>query len=206
MKIHTLVLGGLSTNCYIWEDDKTKTAIVIDPADSADEIISYAKEREIKITEIILTHGHFDHMLGLYDLKQKTGAKVSVFEKTVSFIEDDALNLSYHMGRKVMPVKADNILYDNDVIDFGGNLITVIHTPGHTEDSICLFCGDTLISGDTLFLRSVGRYDFPTGDGDKEIKSIKERLMVLPDETKVYTGHGGATTIGEERRENPYLR
>ncbi len=206
MKIHTLVLGELSTNCYILEDEGTKTAIVIDPADTADKIIGYAEERGIKITDIILTHGHFDHMSGLYDIKQKTNAKLSVFEKTTAFIEDGSLNLSYHMGRECLPAKADKILRDRDVIDFNGNIITIIHTPGHTEDSICLSCGDVLISGDTLFSRSIGRYDFPTSDGYEEIKSIREKLMVLPDDTKVYTGHGETTTIGEERRENPYLR
>lgn len=205
MILHTLVLGELQTNCYIWADEATGDAIVIDVPDSADRIIAFAEDNNLKITDIILTHGHFDHMLALGELKEKTGAKLSVFEKTVAFLTEDSLNLGGHMGIRCESVSADKILYDGDIIDFCGNQIKVMSTPGHTEDSICLLCGDTLISGDTLFRRSVGRWDFPTGDMNKEINSIKEILFELPDETKVYPGHGAATTIGEERRGNPYL-
>ncbi len=206
MKIHTLVLGALGTNCYIWEDEETKSAIVIDAPDDADKIIEYAKNHGIKICDIILTHGHFDHILALSELKQKTGARLCVFSKTVPFLENSNLNLGFSMGMECQAADADKILHDGDVIDFNGNQITIIHTPGHTEDSICLYFKDTLISGDTLFRLSVGRWDFPTGDAAEEVKSIKEKLMVLPDETRVYPGHGAATTIGEERRGNPYIR
>lgn len=204
MKIHTLVLGDLQTNCYIWADEGTGNAIVVDVPDSADKIIDFADKNGLKITDIILTHGHFDHMLGLAELKEKTGAELSVFEKTVDFINEKNLNLGFHMGVECPIAEADRILKDGDEIDFHGNKIKVIHTPGHTADSICLFLDDTLISGDTLFRRSVGRWDFPTGDMYKEIASIKEILFKLPDETVVYPGHGAATTIGEERRGNPY--
>lgn len=206
MKVHTLVLGALQTNCYIWEDEQTKSAIVIDVPDCADKIIDYAESQGIKITDIILTHGHFDHMLGLAELKEITGATLSVFEKTVPFLTEGGLNLGHHMGAKCRDAEADKILHDKDVIDFNKNQITVISTPGHTEDSICLLCEDVLMSGDTLFYRSVGRWDFPTGNAEQEIQSIKQRLLTLPDDTKVYPGHGAATTIGEERRGNPYLR
>ena len=204
MKIYTLALGELQTNCYIWADGETGNAMVIDVPDSADKIISFAEKNGLNITDIVLTHGHFDHMLALAELKEKTGAELSVFEKTVSFIKDENLNLGYHMGVVCEGAEADRILKDGDIIDFYDNKIKVLHTPGHTEDSICLLCGDVLISGDTLFRRSVGRWDFPTGDMNKEIASIKEILFSLPDETKVYPGHGAATTIGEERRGNPY--
>ena len=109
------------------------------------------------------------------------------------------------MGAEYEPIKPDKIFKDGDIIDFCGNSIRVIHTPGHTEDSVCLLCGNTLISGDTLFRRSVGRWDHPTGDMKQEMASIKNRLMTLPDDTLVYPGHGAPTTIGEERRENPYV-
>lgn len=205
MVIHTLVLGNLQTNCYIWEDENTKTAIVVDAPDNADAIIDFASKSGIQITDIILTHGHFDHMLALCELKAKTGARLSVFEKTVEFINIPSLNLSGYMGEECKSAEADRLLKDGDIIELGENKIKVIHTPGHTSDSICLLSGDTLISGDTLFRFSVGRGDFPTGDMNEEIKSIKEKLMPLPDDTKVYSGHGPATTIGEERRGNPYI-
>lgn len=204
MKIHSLVLGELSTNCYIWEDENTKNAIVIDAPASADRVINKAAELGVKITDVILTHGHFDHMLALKELCEKTGAKLSVFHETEKFLEHKSFNLCAFAGAEFDYIKPDKIFYENDVIDFYGNEIKVIWTPGHTADSICLLWDDTLISGDTLFSRGVGRWDFPTGDGRKEIESIKSKLYVLPDETKVYPGHGPSTTIGEEKRENPY--
>ncbi len=205
MKIHRLIVGELQTNCYLWADETTGNTIVVDAPDCADKIIEAAEKRELRITDIILTHGHFDHMLGLYDLKQKTGAKLSVFEKTTEFIKDRELNLCHYAKTAYTPAKPDVLLHDGDAIDFYGNKISVIHTPGHTADSICLLNDNTLISGDTLFRQSIGRTDHPTGNTAEEISSINERLMVLSDEIKVYPGHGFSTTIGKERQGNPYL-
>lgn len=205
MNIHRLTVGELQTNCYLWSDETTGNTIVIDVPDHADKIIEAAEKRGLKITDIILTHGHFDHMLALADLKQKTGAKLSVFEKTTDFIKDRVLNLCHYVNADYTPATPDVILKDGDVIDFYGNKISVIHTPGHTADSICLLNGKTLISGDTLFKLSVGRWDHPTGSMEEEISSITEKLMVLPDDVTVYPGHGFSTTIGKERAGNPYL-
>ena len=119
MKIHTLVLGDLQTNCYIWADEGTGNAIVIDVPDSADKIIDFADKNGLKITDIILTHGHFDHMLGLAELKEKTGAELSVFEKTVDFINEKNLNLGFHMGVECPIAEADRILKDGDEITIG---------------------------------------------------------------------------------------
>ncbi len=204
MKIHSLVLGELSSNCYIWEDENTKNAIVIDAPAQADRIIAYAEKLGLKITDVILTHGHFDHMLALKDLCEKTGASFLAFHKTENFLKDKSLNLCSFARVDFEYIKPDKLLYEGDIIDFYGNEIKLISTPGHTEDSICLLYGDTLISGDTLFSRGVGRWDFPTGNGREEINYIKEKLYVLADRTKVYPGHGPSTTIGEEKRENPY--
>lgn len=204
MKIHSLVLGDLSTNCYIWEDENTKNAMVIDVPDQADRIIKKAEELGVKITHIILTHGHFDHMLALRELCEKTEARFLVFHKTADFLKDKNLNLCNFARVSFDYIKPDELLLDGDVIDFFGNEIKLISTPGHTEDSICLIYENTLISGDTLFSRGVGRWDFPTGNGREEINSIKEKLYVLSDDIKVYPGHGPSTTIGEEKRENPY--
>ncbi len=205
MKIHRLVFGELQTNCYLWADEASSNTIVVDAPDCADKIIEAAEKLNLKITDIILTHGHFDHTLALFELKEKTGAKLSVFEKTTEFIKDRVLNLCHYVDADYTPARPDAILKDGDVIDFYGNKISVIHTPGHTADSICLLCDDTLISGDTLFRLSVGRWDHPTGNMNDEISSITEKLMVLPDDVKVYPGHGFSTTIGKEREGNPYL-
>jgi glyoxylase-like metal-dependent hydrolase (beta-lactamase superfamily II) len=145
-------------------------------------------------------------MLGLAELKEKTGAELSVFEKTVDFINEKNLNLGFHMGVECPIAEADRILKDGDEIDFHGNKIKVIHTPGHTEGGVCYLFDNTLVSGDTLFLNSIGRFDFPLGSFEDEINSIKNKLMCLSDDIKVYPGHGFSTSIGRERKENPYLQ
>ncbi len=206
MTLYTLVLGQLSNNCYIWADEKTKDAMVVDAPDKADEIIAFAGDKGLKITDIVLTHGHFDHILALKELKEKTGATLSVFEKTADFMRDPVRNLAQYMNIEIPPTKPDKLLKDGDEIDFRGNKIKVLHTPGHTEDSICLLSGKTLLSGDTLFRLSVGRWDHPTGNMIEEINSINDKLMPLPDDTEVYPGHGPSTTIGEERKGNPYIK
>lgn len=206
MLFYTLVLGQLSTNCYICADEDTKNALVIDVPDEAEKILSFAEEKGIKITDIILTHGHFDHILALKKVKDKTGAKLSIFEKTERFLCDPIYNLAQYMNKKIVPVEADRILKDGDVFDFYGTEFKIIHTPGHTEDSICLLCGDTLFSGDTLFKQSIGRWDHPTGDVKEELASVKNRLMNLADDTKVCPGHGETTTIGDERKGNMYIQ
>lgn len=206
MTLYTLVLGQLSNNCYIWADEKTKDAMVVDAPDKADEIIAFARDKGLKITDIVLTHGHFDHILALKELKEKTGATLSVFEKTADFMRDPVRNLAQYMNIEIPPTKPDRLLKDGDEIDFRGNKIKVLHTPGHTEDSICLLSGKTLLSGDTLFRLSVGRWDHPTGNMIEEINSINDKLMPLPDDTEVYPGHGPSTTIGEERKGNPYIK
>lgn len=206
MTLYMIVLGQLSNNCYIWADEKTKDAMVVDAPDKADEIIAFAGDKGLKITDIVLTHGHFDHILALKELKEKTGATLSVFEKTADFMRDPVRNLAQYMNIEIPPTKPDKLLKDGDEIDFRGNKIKVLHTPGHTEDSICLLSGKTLLSGDTLFRLSVGRWDHPTGNMIEEINSINDKLMPLPDDTEVYPGHGPSTTIGEERKGNPYIR
>ena len=143
--------------------------------------------------------------LRLRNLK-KNRATLSVFEKTADFMRDPVRNLAQYMNIEIPPTKPDKLLKDGDEIDFRGNKIKVLHTPGHTEDSICLLSGKTLLSGDTLFRLSVGRWDHPTGNMIEEINSINDKLMPLPDDTEVYPGHGPSTTIGEERKGNPYIK
>ncbi len=205
MVFHQLALGQLETNCYILADEETGNAAVIDAPDRADTILAFLKERGYTLTDIILTHGHFDHMLALKELKENTDATLSVHENGVAFLQDSKNNLCHYVGKTWTPVEPDVLLRDGDILTLGGKEFRVIHTPGHTADCICLYGEGILLAGDTLFQRSVGRTDHPTGSLQQEVESIQKKLMILPDETVVYPGHGPATTIGEERRGNPYL-
>ncbi len=205
MELYKLSLGALGTNCYLLADGNTKQAAVIDAPDEAETILGFLNEKGLTLTDIILTHGHFDHILALGELKEKTGAKLSVHENGKLFLSDGSHNLCHHVRIDWTPVQPDVLLKDGEVLTLGGQEFRVLHTPGHTSDCICLYGGGILLSGDTLFQRSIGRTDHPTGDYHQEIASIQEKLMPLLDETVVYPGHGPSTTIGEERRGNPYL-
>lgn len=206
MRFHRLVLGALGTNCYIIADENTNEAIMFDAPDNSDIILEFLKENGYTLKKIMLTHGHYDHILALDDLKRETEAMICIHSKEAEFLEDYNLNLSAMMNSPYKKVSADTQLSDGDVIKFHDIDIKVIHTPGHTGGGVCYLIGDILISGDTLFDHSIGRTDMPTGDFDTLISSIKTKLMSLDDGIKVYPGHGAETTIGIERKENPYLR
>lgn len=206
MLFHNLTLGALGTNCYILADENTKQAIVVDVPDRADSITEFLYEKGYTLTAIVLTHGHYDHILALSQLKHNFRVPVMIHQNGADFLKDDNLNLGIYMGKRFEPMEADKLLKDGDTVEFGDVKLEVMHTPGHTSDSICLYGEGVLISGDTLFCGSVGRSDLPTGNMDQEINSIKTRILPLPDETKVCPGHGALSTIGDERKGNPYLR
>jgi len=206
MKLHTLSLGALSTNCYILADEASGKAVVIDAPDNADKILAFLNQEGYTLTEIILTHGHFDHILALEALKKATGAPVSIHQNGAVSLNDGINNLCHYVGMDWTPVQPDRLLHEGDTITVGNLSFQVLHTPGHTSDCICLYGEGIAICGDTLFQGSIGRVDHPTGNMQQEIDSIQQKLMPLPDETVVYPGHGPSTTIGRERRENPYLQ
>lgn len=205
-KLETLVLGALQTNCYIVYNDESKEAIVIDPADQVDKIINFLKGNDLVCKGIMLTHGHFDHILALADLKGKTGADVYAHEKEAELLGDPLLNASSQTGQS-LSLKADVSLKDGQVLDLIGFNIKVIHTPGHTAGGVTYLFEEqnVLISGDTLFYGSIGRSDLPTGEGRVLIDSIKTKLMVLDEKIDVYPGHGSPTTIGFEKKHNQFL-
>lgn len=202
MFFHRFVLGELATNSYIIADEDTKNAVLFDAPDNANKILDYLQKKELILKKIFLTHAHFDHILALKEIKEATGAKILLHKDEEKYLKDNSLNLS---PKPLDLPEADQLLDDNEVISLDQLTIRVIHTPGHTEGSVCYLVNDVLISGDTLFLGSIGRADFPLGNFEDEISSIKEKLMLLDDEAKVYPGHGFSTKIGKERKENPYL-
>ncbi len=191
------------TNCYFLESENA--AIVIDPGYERESILTFLNKNEGKERLILLTHGHFDHIGGADYLRQKTGVKIGIGALDVPALSDDDLNCAYLFKRKLEPFSADYKYLDDDLIKVGDIELKVIFTPGHTVGGVSYLCGDNLFSGDTLFKTSVGRTDFAGGSFEELEKSIK-KLYTLPDETVVYSGHGESSTIGFEKKYNPFVR
>jgi glyoxylase-like metal-dependent hydrolase (beta-lactamase superfamily II) len=194
-------VGPLRTNCYLASDKNSGKAVVIDPGFPENRIQEQIKNDGIFPLYTINTHGHADHISG----NSFFGLPVLIFESETDFLTDPRLNLSFLYRGKVEPPGDIKILTDGDIIEVGAVSFEVIHTPGHTPGGICLRFQDILFSGDTLFFEGIGRSDCPGGNQEELISSIKNKLMILPDNTKVYPGHGPETTIGHERLMNPFL-
>ncbi len=205
MIIDGLVVGPLASNCYIVGSGSNKEGMIIDPGAEAVVILKKVDDLGLDIKYIVLTHGHIDHVAALKEVKEATGAKVAIHADDASSLQGQAFfaeqfGLSYQV-----PPSPDRLLKDGDSIDIGDLHFLVLHTPGHSPGGICLLGQGVVFSGDTLFNYGIGRYDLPGGDYNQLMKSIDTKLMVLPDETTVYPGHGPGTTIGAERLANPFL-
>ncbi len=198
-------VGPIESNCYIIGCEKTGEGAVVDPGDEGGRIIKRLEDLGLKCKYIILTHGHADHIGALQEVREATGAKVLIHKQDADMLTNPALNLSMMLGLVMKFKEADRLLEEGDEIQVGEITFEVIHTPGHTPGGITLKTDDVLITGDTLFAGSVGRSDFPGGSHRTLINSIKTKLLVFPGETKVYSGHGPATTIGYEKKYNPFL-
>lgn len=204
LKTKTITVGMIGTNCYIVYDEENHRCVIIDPGAQADKIIRNMDELSVKPEAILLTHGHFDHILAVDDLRNKyNGLKVYALEEEKTLLKDSEMNLS---SKFEVTVTLNNVEYikDNAVLNFMGHDINVIATPGHTPGGCCYYIEDngSLYSGDTLFCESYGRTDMPYGSMSEIVRSIAERLMPLPEDTIVYPGHEMSTTIGHERKYN----
>jgi len=202
MEIIMRTVGILAANCYILRNQDE--AVVIDPGGNPELIIPLIGKR--KLAYIINTHGHYDHIAGNNPLKAHYDTKLLVSEEDYQMLFNPQMNLSIMVGSPFISMAPDVLLHDGDRIEFDNQTFEVLLTPGHTKGSICIKAGKHLFSGDTLFYHSVGRTDLPTGSIDELKRSILTRLYTLPDDTKVYTGHGEDTTIGEEKRYNEFVR
>lgn len=199
-------VGPMDANCYIIGDEKTKEAAVVDPGAEGRRILGRLEKLGLKCKYIILTHGHVDHVGALNEVREATAADVLIHKEDAGMLISPAQNLSLFMGSVLKFKEAERLLEDRDKIQVGDVIMEVLHTPGHTPGGICLVVpGEGIITGDTLFAGSVGRSDFPGGSHDVLINSVKTRLLVFPDDTMVYPGHGPASTIGSEKKYNPFL-
>lgn len=207
MEIKRLVLGLVRTNCYIVYSEETKKAVIIDPAADSRRIMEEISGLGIVPEAILLTHGHFDHMLAAESLKNGYQIPICVHKADAELVKHPDLNCSQQFLHMSYSISADEELEDGQNLRFLDGAFTVLSTPGHTEGSCCYYAKEDniLFSGDTLFQESVGRTDLPTGSAAKLVNSIRERLFVLPEDTLVLSGHGDQTTIGEEKQYNPYV-
>ncbi len=206
MIIRKLEVGPIMANCFILGCERTREALVIDPGDDADQILMELSSHALKVKYLVNTHGHFDHVGANQRMKTVTGATLAIHPEDAPMLSE--LSQSARMfGLSVENSPApDLLLADGDTLTFGDITMTVLHTPGHSRGGICLYTPGHLFSGDTLFAGSIGRTDLPGGDYDTLIASIRNRLLILPPGTVVYTGHGPETTVDREKKLNPFLR
>jgi len=209
MIIKMLTLGTLSTNCYIVGCTETKEALIIDPGfegkKEAERVLREVNQHGLRVKYIVNTHGHPDHIGGNGIIKKATGAPILIHEYDAPMLIGGADNVSGLFGLRATSPPADKMLHEGDVIQAGKIMLRVLHTPGHSRGSISLLGDYVVFTGDTLFAGSIGRYDLP-GASFKEIICSVKRLATLPEHAKVYPGHGPTSTIGKEKKSNPFLQ
>src|SRR5712692_3243874 len=204
IKLHTLVVGRLQTNCYILQSDST--ALVIDPGDEPERILRFLSDTAVKPSQIIATHTHFDHVLGVEAIRNALKIPFLIHRDDLSMLKSMQSRVRQFMGFSVPPPpKVDQFLKDGESITLGKDTVKVTHTPGHSPGSVSLVGQGFVLTGDALFNQSIGRTDLPGGDFDTLIRSITERLFNLDDNTIVYPGHGPETRIGDEKLANPFV-
>lgn len=206
MILDSLPTGPLEVNCYIIGCEETKKAAVIDPGGHVDRILQRLDKHQLKAVMIINTHGHFDHVGGNRELLDATDAELIIHRDDCPILEragEHAAAYGLQVESSPAPTRE---LVGGETIPLGNLSLQVIHTPGHSPGGVCLYVNDSLVVGDTLFAGSIGRTDLPGGDHQLLINGIKEKLLPLPETTKVYPGHGPMTTIGQEKLYNPFLR
>lgn len=208
MIVKMLVVGPFASNCYVVGSSSTKEGMIIDPGAEPESILRTVQQEGLSISLIVATHAHMDHVDALQAVKERTNAQFALHEAEKELLSGGGMRMMQSLG--LSPYQStpepDRLLKDGDRIDVGDLHFEVLHTPGHSPGGICLSGHGVVFSGDALFNFGIGRTDFPGGSYERLMKGIHEKLMVLPDDTIVYPGHGPATTIGDERRGNPFLR
>ncbi len=207
MRYKSIFNNETGENTYLLFDEETKNGVIIDPGCKIEDINKLISDNGVSVKYILLTHCHYDHIMSVIPLAAKTGAKIVTGDVGSKNISNPNINLTKHgLGYAIDDIKTDKILYDGDVLELDSIKIKCIYTPGHTSCGVCYYTNGELFCGDTLFLRSCGRWDLPTGNMDILFRSIKERLYTLPDDTIVHPGHGHDTSIGYEKKYNFCVR
>lgn len=206
MKVKRFVLGMYQINCYLVWNEQNQKGFLVDPGTYSEAIKEYVEEKNIKLECIILTHAHGDHIGGLEKFMSDYNIPVYIHEKEASILKDSKLNYSAGIAGHKVEMEADRLLKDGETLEIGGIPLRILHTPGHTPGGICIYIAPFLLSGDSLFEESIGRTDFSYCSTDDLINAIKSKLYALPDDTKVLPGHGMETSIGHEKKRNPFAR
>ncbi len=193
---------GDPTNCYIVADEKSKEAFIIDPGGESEKVIEMISILKVNVKYIILTHCHGDHISGVKEVKEKVGGKILIHRMDAEGLCNENLSLTYYIGLQNPDMEADSILDDEDKIHLGDIEFDILHTPGHTKGGICIYCPEhkMIFTGDTLFRGTWGRTDLPTGSFEDIIHSITDKIMILPEDTIIYPGHGKSSIVREEER------
>ncbi len=206
MQVYRYMTGPLSVNTYLAVDEETKKGFIVDPGGKDNNLLEYVKDNGIQIEYIILTHGHGDHIGGLSDYKNAwPEALVVAHKEERQLLSEPKMNFSAETCGRPISITADRYVKDGEEMEIGQLTLKFLFTPGHTPGGMSVYVGDSLFSGDTLFAGSVGRTDFPGSSFDALKQGIEEKLYTLPNETKVYPGHMGPTTIGREKEQNPFV-
>lgn len=203
--LKVIPVGPIDVNCYILKDNNSSAGLVIDPGGNPERILKYIQENKIDVKLIVNTHGHWDHIGAVDELRDALGCQLAIHSEDAEMLTTVSSSLATYFGVTGGRRPAEVELKDGDVISFGSCSLKVIHTPGHTRGGICLYGGGGLFSGDTLFAGSVGRTDFPGGSMEEIIDSIRNRLQCVADLAKVFPGHGPSSVMGDERATNPYF-
>ena len=207
MEIKRLIVGMVQTNCYIAVHPETKEAVIVDPGDEAARIEDALAQTGAKAKAILLTHGHFDHVTAMEELRRDLGVPVYACEQEQAVLADPDKNLSVQFQGGGLHLKADMLLKDGETFEAAGYTFQMLHTPGHTVGGCCYYLPKEhrLFSGDTLFCASIGRTDLPTGSSSQLVRSVKEKIMILPEDTKIYPGHMEETSVQFEKEHNPFI-